>query len=594
MFDQTPNGSWMGRVNDTYSMLWKMIIRPPRDEYTLEDLGPAKFRIESQIFERKDLQLTNQRGQNLECSHFVPFVKAGLPPEKVPCVVYLHGNCSSRLEVFDALPVLLPRGISVFCLDFSGSGRSDGEYISLGHFEERDLQVVVEHLQSTGTVTAIGFWGRSMGAATSILRAAEEPTLAVCVLDSPFSNLRVVAEELVNRGKWPVPGFLLNMALSMIRNEVQERAGFDLEELLPLNAAQLAVCPALFATASDDTFVLPHHTEDLHAAWAGHEKELVTFPGGHNGVRPTPFLDQAAAFLQKHLADAASKAPPGRGAGKAVGSPERGRGAPASPPQRRNQRAAQPLASGMAWPPPSSGSLAGRAGVKADLIAMGFDEDVASEASLRFPSMDAAVEWILRQSSEALGVAAKEELRAPATMSNIRPEAPANQLNGADRSNGAGSASGGPVRVEEGRLVFRGDVQAKIGAAPRSEARAPLPPGVAGLVKEAAVAGQGTAVAKDGRLVFPASDPAEAPRGSGHAAPGTDAFGRGAHGPGPSRVEEGRLVFRPQAPDSSSIEGQLRALGFNPSQAREASRRSSSVEAGVEWILLNGGTIPAE
>ena len=65
--------------------------------------------------------------------------------EARPCVVYLHGNCSSRLEVgcsrsmrktrlccrfaagclqaFDALPVLLPLDVSVFSMDLSGSGR---------------------------------------------------------------------------------------------------------------------------------------------------------------------------------------------------------------------------------------------------------------------------------------------------------------------------------------------------------------------------------------------------------------------------------------------------------------------------------------
>lgn len=26
-----------------YSTLWKAIIRPPRAEYTIEDLGPVKF-----------------------------------------------------------------------------------------------------------------------------------------------------------------------------------------------------------------------------------------------------------------------------------------------------------------------------------------------------------------------------------------------------------------------------------------------------------------------------------------------------------------------------------------------------------------------
>jgi len=285
-------GTWLGRVGDTYNMLWKMVIRPPRDLYSPEELGPAKFRLGKRVYERRDLQLHSSRG-TLECSHFVP---AKSPEAKRPCVVYLHGNCSSRLEAFDALPVLLPRDLTVFCLDLSGSGRSDAEYISLGYHEEKDLRVVLQYLRSLESVTAISLWGRSMGATTSILRAAEDQALAACVLDSAFRDLKAVAEELVNRGRFPVPAFLLSWALEMIRSEVSSRAAFDPLELKPIKCAPLATCPAFFGVASDDTFVLPHHTEDLHNAWGG-ERVLRVFDGGHNGVRPTWFLEEAADFL---------------------------------------------------------------------------------------------------------------------------------------------------------------------------------------------------------------------------------------------------------------------------------------------------------
>jgi len=41
----TEQPSMWARMQDAYSMLWKMIIRPPRDVYSLEELGPAKFRL---------------------------------------------------------------------------------------------------------------------------------------------------------------------------------------------------------------------------------------------------------------------------------------------------------------------------------------------------------------------------------------------------------------------------------------------------------------------------------------------------------------------------------------------------------------------
>jgi len=139
-----------------------------------------------------------------------------------------------------------------------------------------------------------------MGATTSILRAAEDHDLAACVLDSAFRDLRTVAEELVGRGRFPIPSFLVSWALELVRSEVATRAAFDPLELMPIKCAKLAVCPALFGVASDDTFVLPHHTQDLHDAWKG-ERSLRVFDGGHNGVRPTWFLEEAADFLAERL-----------------------------------------------------------------------------------------------------------------------------------------------------------------------------------------------------------------------------------------------------------------------------------------------------
>lgn len=402
------DSSLFGRITDAYSMLWKMIIRPPRDVYSLEELGPAKFRLGKRVYERKDLQLKSPRGFVLECSHFVP---SKCPEAKRPCVVYLHGNCSSRLEAFDALPVLLPRDLTVFCMDLGGSGRSEGEYISLGHHEEKDLMVVLEHLRASNKVTSIGLWGRSMGAVTSILRAAEDCGLAACVLDSPFGDLKTVAEELVNRGRLKVPRFLVEMGLEVIRTEVQTRAEFDVNELVPIKSAPRAVCPALFGCASDDSFVLPHHTQDLHNAWGG-ERLLRVYDGGHNGVRPAWFLEEASDFLTERLGKAAGlKVKMVRRA--AVDGTEDGEEEPAE---------ANAGTTGSSSPrTPTTGSrtqinLDGtarnnggqsdverrRRSLRSELKHMGFGEEAATEAAQNSSTIEGAVEWLLKHSSEAL------------------------------------------------------------------------------------------------------------------------------------------------------------------------------------------------
>ena len=41
----------------SYDDLWKALIRPNRDIYTKEDLGPIKFEIGDKCFKRTDFEL---------------------------------------------------------------------------------------------------------------------------------------------------------------------------------------------------------------------------------------------------------------------------------------------------------------------------------------------------------------------------------------------------------------------------------------------------------------------------------------------------------------------------------------------------------
>jgi len=114
----------------------------------------------------QDFTLDTVRGMTLHCSHWEPVNRIA---NAIPCVIYMHGNSSARLECVGCLSYLLSLGVSVFAFDFSGSGLSDGEYVSLGYFEREDLADVINHLRATNVVTTIALWGRSMGAATALM-----------------------------------------------------------------------------------------------------------------------------------------------------------------------------------------------------------------------------------------------------------------------------------------------------------------------------------------------------------------------------------------------------------------------------------------
>mmetsp|Transcript_11879 Transcript_11879/g.10753 ORF Transcript_11879/g.10753 Transcript_11879/m.10753 type:complete len:545 (+) Transcript_11879:35-1669(+) len=296
------SSSYYHMIKNGYQELVNAIIRPPRCKYELSQLGPNSFEFCDRYFIRQDLELRNKRGYIIQCSHWLP-IESSRPNNVLPCVIYMHGNSSSRLEALSQLSLVLHFGATLFAFDFAGSGKSEGEYVSLGAFEKDDLQVVIEYLRNTGTTSTIALWGRSMGAATALLHGERDPSIAGMVLDSAFADLEMLAEELVDRGRQHglyAPGFVVSIAIRFIRSSVLKTAGFDIKELSPIAHADKCFIPALFVAAENDTFVAPHHSRQIFEKYAG-DKNLIIVDGDHNSHRPRFMQDSAAIFLETTL-----------------------------------------------------------------------------------------------------------------------------------------------------------------------------------------------------------------------------------------------------------------------------------------------------
>jgi len=189
--------------------------------------------------------------------------------------------------------------ITVFCLDTSGSGLSEGDFISLGWYERDDLSTVVEFLRVSGKVSCIGLWGRSMGAATSLLHGDRDPSIAGMVIDSPFCSLSRLSDELA-RTYSKIPGFIVSVAKSMIRKTIKKKAGFNINDLEPIDHVNKCFIPAMFICANGDMLISPSHTHDLYAKYAG-DKSLSIVEGDHNSARPQYVLDSIAIFFYNTL-----------------------------------------------------------------------------------------------------------------------------------------------------------------------------------------------------------------------------------------------------------------------------------------------------
>ena len=119
----------------------------------------------------------------------------------------------------------------------------------------------------------IGLWGRSMGAATTILYAHKDERVKAIVMDSPFADFNILAKELV---------------LKKIK-------------LKPIESAPKAKQPALFIHADNDELIDKKHSEMLINAYGGKIKKLKKCEGTHNSKRSYKIIKDIAEFFYGYL-----------------------------------------------------------------------------------------------------------------------------------------------------------------------------------------------------------------------------------------------------------------------------------------------------
>jgi fermentation-respiration switch protein FrsA (DUF1100 family) len=139
-------------------------------------------------------------------------------------------------------------------------------------------------------------WGVSLGAATAVLAAAEDPAVAGVVCDSSYRSLTdTVAHHLTLARNWRwwmriVPSWPVR---AEVLYWIGRKGGFDPEAVdVKGAAAHLAGRPCLFVANSGDKRMPPEIAFDLKAA-AGDRARVLVVPGNSHGGA---YRDATAAY----------------------------------------------------------------------------------------------------------------------------------------------------------------------------------------------------------------------------------------------------------------------------------------------------------
>ncbi len=217
-------------------------------------------------------------------------------------VVFVHGKDACRGdELKTSTAELAARfnaaGLAVLMIDLRGHGDSSRARLTYGERERFDVLGAVDWLQAQGHAR-IGVLGASMGAASTLLAAADEPAIQAVVADSAFCDFGQMIERQYRKLS-RLPGIVLPGALAIGR----ALTGVALQRVRPLDAAtRLVGRPCLMIHSAGDRFIPP--ADALRLAAAARAELWITESHGHIGsyrAQPAAYTDRVLGFFARHL-----------------------------------------------------------------------------------------------------------------------------------------------------------------------------------------------------------------------------------------------------------------------------------------------------
>lgn len=224
--------------------------------------------------------------------------------EATRAIVLVHGmggcrTCEFQGKVLEFAKAMNARGFAVLMIDLRGHGTSGPGRFTFGQLERRDVLGAVDYLLGRGFKPGrIGVLGISMGAASSIGAAAEEPAIGALVEDSGYSDLNPLLQVEFPRSSG-LPVFFLPGTLAAARLIT----GADITQAVPVREiVKIAPRPVMVIHARGDALVPFAQAGDLARA-AGVEA-WITPADGHArsyAASPAEYAARVGDFFERSL-----------------------------------------------------------------------------------------------------------------------------------------------------------------------------------------------------------------------------------------------------------------------------------------------------
>jgi uncharacterized protein len=220
------------------------------------------------------------------------------PGPKRATIVFVHGGAGNRTQLFPDARVLARHGYGILTYDSRACGESEGDLVSWGEYEQRDVFAALDFLSTRPEVDPhrVGVVGFSIGGSTVALAAARDPRAHAVVLYATWSSLE--GEMKRNAGRFGPLSW--GPALYGFRRE-----GIEPDAVRPIDhVGEIAPRPLLMIAGTEDTDTPVDVMRQVFAA-AQEPKELWVEPGASHGgyvqAQPAEYEARVVAFFDSNL-----------------------------------------------------------------------------------------------------------------------------------------------------------------------------------------------------------------------------------------------------------------------------------------------------
>lgn len=244
----------------------------------------------------EEITLTAADGMNLQ-GWYIPNSEAN------GTVIFCHGLFNQRSEMLEQAIFMYAQGYRALLFDFRNHGKSDGSYTTFGYYERQDVVAALDYVKQKRAETGpIILWGISMGAANSLLTAAEQPDVSAVIAESSFFTAsETLRQDLTRMFRLPVSPFAW-----LVESVTELRLGISIQDLnVGEAAARIQNCPVLLVGGTVDVRMPIRNNERLFEAIPGEMKDQWVVEGaGHADIWKTvkdEYKARVASFLNRYI-----------------------------------------------------------------------------------------------------------------------------------------------------------------------------------------------------------------------------------------------------------------------------------------------------